>query len=629
MGKKDQLTSTERLLRVIREGTGRDPSPVDQGSGADQPLQRQPPASPGKSRFKFSLGRKSTLGVDIGDDAIRLLALAGDGDPPRISNVWKLPLRISRESPDFPGQLKKLLEDSIGSAKGMHLWTCLPSPQVEVIHLRIPRVAKKDIPGTVFWSLKRDKGFNEGERSFDFIVDGEVMDKGIPKLSVVATTFPRDLEVKTKALFAGIGYPLQGLTAQPFAIQNLLASGWLSFREQTLSVLTIQDEGTRIDIFDQQRLVLSREVRTGLGSLIDGFTSQFQASRARGDFEGEEVPSFSESESEFLLTATQSRLMLLEALGHPQGREDLGAGGGVARDELFELTVPALQRLARQIERTFTYNTQTLGQEAVSLILVAGELAAGTRLREYLSEQLGVEVGVLDAFSQSPAAISTSPVPPEPEEKAAYTPVLGLALSDPKRTPNLLHTFKDKISQQKAVFFQRVVLAVTFGVALVLGAVFLWQTESLSSKRQELQSIESRLAAFTPQVSEQLLFQVAGKIKNSHEELREYAKRYAGLAAMTEIIQLTPETIKLVTVTADLGRGKGAGRQKSEGQRGGLILEGIVTGGGSGFETELAGYLIRLRSSAILDAPEVHSSSIEPYPEAGEVLHFMVYLNIV
>ena len=629
MGKKDQLTSTERLLRVIREGAGGDPSPAAQGSVVDRSGQEQKPTSTGKSRVKFSLGRKSTLGVDIGDDAIRLLALEGDGDHPRISNIWKLPLRISRDSPDFPGQLKKLLEDSIGPAKGMHLWSCLPSSQVEIIHLRIPRVAKKDIPGTVFWSLKRDKGFNEREQSFDFIVDGEVVDKGIPKLSVIAVTFPHDLGVKTKALFAGIGYPLQGLTAQPFAIQNLLARGWLSFNDQTISVLTIQDEGTRIDIFQQQRLVLSREVRTGLGSLVDGFTSQFQASRAQENFEGEEGPSFSESDSEYQLTATQSRLMLLGALGHPHGKVDLGTSREFAQKELFELTIPALQRLARQIERTFTYNTQTLGQEAVSLILVAGELAAGHRLREYLSEQLGVEVGVLDAFSQSSAAISTSPVPPEPEEKAAYTPVLGLALSDPKRTPNLLHTFKDKVSQQKAVFFQRVVLAVTFGCALVLGALFLWQTESLSSKRQELASVESRLAAFKPQVSEQLLFQLAGKIKNSHEELREYAKRYAGLAAMTEIIQLTPGTIKLVKVTADLGRGKGAGRQRSEGQRGGLILEGIVTGGDSGFETELAGYLIRLRSSAILDAPEVHSSSVEPYPGAGEVLHFMVYLNIV
>ncbi|MFW6244238.1 MAG: hypothetical protein ACOC15_03785, partial [Desulfovibrionales bacterium] len=377
-----------------------------------------------------------------------------------------------------------------------------------------------------------------------------------------------------------------------------------------------------------QRLILSREVKTGLGSLVDGFTSQFQASR-RGDFEGEEVPSFSESESEPLLTATQFKLVLLGALGHPQGKLDLEADREVAREELFELAVPALQRLARQIERTFTYNTQTLGQEAVSLILVAGEPAVSPALREYLSEQLGVPVGVLDAFSEPSPEVSSAPVPQEPEERAAYTPVLGLALSDPKQTPNLLHTFKDKISRQKAVFFQRVVLAVTFGCALVLGAVFLWQTESLSSKQQELASIESRLAAFKPQVSEQLLFQLAGKIKNSHEELREYAKRYAGLAAMTEIIQLTPETIKLVKVTADLGRGKGAGRQKSEGQRGGLVLEGIVTGGGSGFETELAGYLIRLRNSAILEAPEVHSSSIEQYPEAGEALHFMVYLNIV
>lgn len=621
MAKKDTLSSTERLLRVIRNG--------DEGDGHREQGEKEPgrpggggsPVQPQRKPRRL-LKRKSGVGIAIGHDAVRVVAATPEGASWRVSQFWKLPLKVAHDSPEFPSHLKKLLDESLGSSRG-DLWTFLPSPQVEVIHLRIPRGSKKDISTTVLWTLKRDKGLDEKERNFDFLVEGEVVEKGIPKLAVVAVTFPARLEVETKALFSRIGYPLKGLTAPPFALQNLFSSSWLQHGGQAVSVLDILDKGSRIDIFHNENLTLSRDIKTGIGSIVDSFVSEYREYKARTpvDAEGEQQP----QDAEMLLTATQSKQMLLWALGYEGGQGKPGALRDISAEALFEMALPALQRLARQIERTFTYNAQTLGRENVGSMLLAGELGACPRLREYLSEQLGMKVDALDIFSSGGTGLTRSAAPDDPKEKVLFSPVVGLAMSHSDSTPNLLHTYKEKVSQQRAVTVQRLTLLATFACALILGGIFLWQTQEAATRQQELSSVQQELAGYQPQVDEAMLAKLAAEVKNGQQRLKKYSKRYAGLAALTEIIQLTPDRVKLHKVTTDLNEKATGGNNRW----GSMIIEGIVTGEEVDFETVLAGYLVRLRGSPLLADPTVHNRSVKVYSDAGEVLHFIVYLNVI
>lgn len=620
MGKSDQLSSTERLLRVIREGDKGEESEAPQG--ATGRVSKNPgDAASRKKSPSFRLHKSSTIGIDIDSEAVRIVALSPEGSAWRIRHFWKLPLNTPQESSDFPSHLKKLLDESLGHSGGGNLWAFLPSSIVEIVHLRIPKVAKKDIPNAVFWSLKREKGLNERERSFDFELEGEVVDKGIPKTAVVAVTFPKEAELKIKSLFSRIGYPIKGLAAPPFAIQNLFSTGWMAEGARTVSVLDIQDQGSRIDIFQDGRLVLSRDIKTGIGSMVDAFVSEFHEYRARTPkTEGEgEAP---EAGGQLLLTATQSKQMLLKAMGHPRGKLSVEVEQEASGNELFELGLPALQRLARQIERTFTYNTQTMNQEPVDTMLLTGEMAVSPKLQNYLADQLGIKVEALDCFARKSPVLEQTTAPSDPLERVAFTPVVGLALSEAGGSPNLLYTYQDKIKQQKAVTLQRIILGITFACALVLGGVFLWQTQIASSKQKELAEIEKELSGFKPQVSEQMLYRLSAQISDSQEELRKYSKRYVGLAALTEVIRLTPEGIKLHKVTTELAGQAGKGKST-------LVLEGIVLGEKSEFETALASYLVKLRGTPLFEDPAVHNRSVKVYSGIGEVLHFIVYINVV
>jgi len=146
-----------------------------------------------------------------------------------------MPPNASHDSPEFSAFLKSALNDFCSSAKNAGLWAIMSAAHVELSHIRIPKVEKKQIANAVYWTAKRESPFNETEVIFDFDVQGEVIEQGISKIAVLFYTAPR-LEVEAlRDLFAGIGWPLSGISLVPFAVQNHFRTGWIQAEEGSLS----------------------------------------------------------------------------------------------------------------------------------------------------------------------------------------------------------------------------------------------------------------------------------------------------------------------------------------------------------------------------------------------------------
>ena len=69
-------------------------------------------------------------------------------------------------------------------------------------HLKIPHVPKKQLENVIYWTAKKENPIDEKEVVFDYEMQGEITDQGIPKYSVMVYSAPRSEVEKVRDLFS-------------------------------------------------------------------------------------------------------------------------------------------------------------------------------------------------------------------------------------------------------------------------------------------------------------------------------------------------------------------------------------------------------------------------------------------
>jgi len=97
-----------------------------------------------------------------------------------------------------------------------------------------------------------------------------------------------------------------------------------------------------------------------------------------------------------------------------------------------------------------------------------------------------------------------------------------------------------------------------------------------------------------------LILKLVGQSQTKRNELRKFGKQYTSVAVLSEISNLTPSNVRLITISTRLSEkpGKKASKLPKE-----LTLEGIILGDQSTMEAVLAAYLLRLSDSPIFERP--------------------------
>ena len=360
MARLNEITSTEKLLDLIRSKTGalhkkqENIPEVADLSPPPHPRQKKPKINP---FLKVSVHRPVTVGVDIGHEYIRLLKTikSADGTPAFVDKRrLAIPAGCQRSSAEFANYLREALSSFCGVGKKLQIWAIMSAARVEVHHTRIPRVPKKQIESVILWTIKKESPLNENESILDFEVLGEVIEQGITKWAVMYYTAPK-LEIEeTKRLFARAGWPLTGLSIAPFAVQNIFRTHWLPDYKGTVASLYIGRDFSRIDIYAQGSLVMTRGIKAGVSSmtesLLEGFHEKTALMMGRND--------------RLTMDVGQARAVLFSlSPDTPPLSDELCYG--LKESEIWEMVLPALERLVRQVERTLEYFTINLGNEPV------------------------------------------------------------------------------------------------------------------------------------------------------------------------------------------------------------------------------------------------------------------------
>jgi type IV pilus assembly protein PilM len=638
LAKIDEISSTEKLLELIRsnnqpEFDDQDRSPHRRGSYRLKSFFSNP----------ISFMKAISVGVDLGHDDLKMVKMQRISDRKfEMLDYTRVPFdpNISRESPEFHQFLKPILTDFCGRSKHVEIWCTISSARVETRHIRIPKVASKQIPNSVYWTYQREAPFNEKDRVFDFELLGDVEEAGVAKTDVMAYTAPLE-DVKTlKDIFTKAGFPLTGISIVPYAFQTLLRTGRIETDEKNVSSLYIGRDWSRIDIFSDGNLMLSRGIKAGVRTMIEALRKGIEGHRLElslvksPDEETRRIRAVKRKLSLDFETAQQHFFGLI----HESSLAGTGTQAISAReDQIFKMILPALERLVRQVERTLRHYALNYENARVGKIYISSGVRPHQRILDYIGEELGLPTEVINPFASNSNFLTMVPWPESVSEQSSYAPAMGMALSGNSITPNFLYTYKDK---QKSTRSQQLNRAV-FGVFILLIAacigVSFWQDMKIKQKEAQKDYLQSQLASFSLRVDQNLILKLLDKSRVKNHAVEGLSQTYLDLAVISEITNLTPPNIRLLGIAADLGplnikkAPEKAGEKKAQKQPAPkkiVVLDGIIYGDRMNLESTLAGYLLELKNSALFEQPTINKKSFELYGNR-EVLRFTAQLNLV
>jgi Tfp pilus assembly PilM family ATPase len=528
---------------------------------------------------------------------------------------------VSVGQPEFVSYLKSVLTRFCGSAKNTQIWANISSARVEMRYLKIPKVPQKQMPNAVYWAFKKITSFNEKDTTFDFEVLRDIQEGSAQKTEVMAYTAPTKEIKNLKDIFSKSGFPLSGISIVPFAFQNLLLKDWVGTDVKNVSSLYIGRDWSRIDIFSDGYLVLSRGFKAGIKTM----KATMSGEKDENGINSSAMPVDSAEASEPQIDADRAQEIFFGF--SPDSPEQGPPSAAIHPEEkvIFKKLLPALKRLVRQVELTFEHFSTNFENESVERIYISSSARPHRLIVEYIGNELGIPKENFDPFSADPDFLGEVSGPDSALESEAFAPAAGIALSNNSITPNFLFTHKDKKKITDIQLINKILLA-TFAIIMIVCVGFLfYQKNTIQEKKDQLALLKIEMSNFMSKIDQAAILKMVEEAKRNDAAFKEYGRKYLGIAALSEIAELTPANIRLLNITAELESAPGT---EEKNQQKSIEIGGIILGDRMALESILAGYLLALKGSPIFDQPVISEKALGFFNN-NEVLQFKTNLKLI
>jgi len=599
--KRNEISSTERLLETIRSSGG------DDSGDPDPP----PPTGSLKKKAHMLFGgnnyyKKMTVhvGVIFSYDRLSLVVISPDGNKRwKIIDYLELLFEEGMTVDDltFPDFLGNALKKFTGGYKKVLIWSCIPSVDVEIRYLKIPKVSKDKIADAVYWTFKKESKFDETLHIFDYELIDNIIDKGVEKIEVIAYTAPkRDIE-KRKELFIAAGFPLIGITVVALAFQNYLCNIKKSGNRKNSCLLFIGRDWARIDLYTDGFLTLSRDIKTGYLSMVEAVTDAIN--REPEKYLPHDATSFREVLS---VNEEEVEKLLIDLLYGEISYRDIQNKIGVNEASISEMVNPVTNRLAKQIDRTLEFFASNYNDYPVETIYVSGLISASKVFMKTFAKKVSHPVTFFDPFkTDGPIECETEP-PELIAVKDQFSPALCMALSGDPEKFNFLNTRKDKAHKRYIKRVNYSVISVFIVAMLLCVGFYSWQRHDISIKQGYLATLTSKLDNYSPVVSKDIVSVLSGKVIQDEVRLKSYVKTYSAMALICEATRITPSNIYLSRFAIkSAGAGKDAGNKKT------IQVVGIVIDEEISLESTLAKFILNLSGSPLIKDASVQEKSFD------------------
>ncbi len=680
MDLKERLTSTENLLRSIRGGETFRP-----GMGGEKK-----PRAPREPRQRFwnmplSLGRPGGgTAVGVSMSSANLTVVAVRKADASILGALRLPFGPGQSPGEagFPAFLRAGVERLLGKGpEGVEIWAVLRSPDVDLTVLSVPKLSGDKLDAAVYWTLQKDKKFSDDEYALDYLVMGPTVpaqarpaaaaakaEPGAEKAEAakkdtgarldVLTCLARKADVEALATaFRQAGLALTGVTLTPAALLGLYRLPGAPGPFDLAANIHVENDFTAIGLYTSDRMVFSRYIRSGATGMADELVEHFRALAKPSAADMHDIdlelplpgtiggadgpPSVPLPVPPQAMDHAQAEALIRHVLMGGPEPEGLAPEHRLERAQVLEIVAPALERLARQVERTLEYyaSSQQLRCDALHF---SGAVFASAEVLQALAGQLGYPAVLFDA----PGILRRGQERVAGDLRMSVCPALAASLCDAGKGINLVANYKRRAAQARKQLASRAILVGLAALMLCIAGAGLFLELGNRAKRQELEQAKRELAALGPVIEDSALQAALAQFQARQAALRSASGRLAAPAVVAEMARRTPENVKLMSLSLDMvappqppgqpaaapppGQPGQPGQNGKPAQRVGVLtLEGIVTGDKGSFDTRLAQFVMQLQSSPLLSQPVVHQTGLRDLPGEGQVLFFVLHTGVL
>lgn len=511
----------------------------------------------------------------------------------------------------FRGLLSQTLAAFCSNNRSPEIWCSAAQTQFSIHNIIIPKLPPQEIPKAVFWSTKREVEFEEKDTLLDFSILKEFEEGGQPKIQILVTLVPNNEVTAIKNLFQGVGFPLTGFTFPAAAMQNIFEADTTVGHDEAIVYFNIQRSRSTIDLFYQGKMLFSREIKTGADSFIESAIDYANSQKIS-------------------LTDIQARQWIFHT--------DTAAAPFIDAEreistELDIDSLPVIDRLARQLSRTFEYCVTHFKVPQVTKLYTSGLFVLHDSILKQVEKSLAVRCAVLAPLQSNIFSFQT---PLVSSATASLVTASGLALSQKSKTKNFLYTYKER-QQEKTSNRINAVIAVTTLFAVIFCAAFSFhQYRLIHGKKLTIISLNEQLSRnylLSPRSqSPKHLIDSIAKIKEINRQNSETVSRFQIIGIIQEATSNAPPEVQLTNFSLSLHseteKGKKTTKDKEPISANTLQMTGFVKAPKEQQEFVLLKFIKILLSKKLITNPILLATEQGTHEEAP-TLDFKIQLTPV
>jgi Tfp pilus assembly PilM family ATPase len=391
-------------------------------------------------------GHVDTLGLDIGTVSVKYVRWRGKKGKGIVVSTGEFP---------YAGEVDELhtVLSDLRAEEGTDFDLAVGITHQEIIKrtFTIPILPKEEVKEAIGWSASKVVSVPLDEMIYEYVMLGQVDERGIKKDEVFFTGLHREYAERLLSMFELAGFKRIVL------LTDLAFSFGPSVREdkgRSVAVIDIGGRQTGIYIFGDGKLKLAREIMTASESFTDALMSGLNLS-------------YEEAEA---------------------GKVEKGFS-----DEAWNVLSMPFDRLEGEIHRTFNVYSQKYPESPVSEVYLTGK---ATKLPHFIERMRGL-------FGETVDYLRT---PPEIEDQ--FVPAYNLCLE----TETIINLLPQEIkARKKEDLYKRVIRVGTVAIAAIL--VFLsigtlgtlnrvrsdlsMEKGAVENKQQQLKGFETQMGSLT------------------------------------------------------------------------------------------------------------------------------------
>ncbi len=326
---------------------------------------------------------KTNIGLDIGSHSIKLVEVRYTPKGVFLANssVKELGLETRGVRSDvfaIAEKIKELFFDQ--NIKARKVTIGVSGPQVAIRHFTLPSMPEDELKEAVRWEVRKFISFPVERAIVGYQILGETIEDGAKKLDLMVAAAEAQFIENQLDVIKNAGLKPVRISTVPHALWNSMQI-ISEAKDEVTALIDIGATKTSINIVKDNMLKLTREICTAGDSLTEAIQD---AATLEGITFG-----FVDAEK------------IKKEFGIPEEEDIERANGRVPLQKISFAMRPVLERLLTEIKRSFEFYESRFNEAKVERILISGGSARLKGLRDYLGDQLGTEVELLNPFEDT------------------------------------------------------------------------------------------------------------------------------------------------------------------------------------------------------------------------------------